>query len=162
MTMTRWNGTADVALTVAERWNGSSWVPLTVAERWNGSAWVAITLPGGGGGALSATVSAESVAGSEFRSGPGQPAVLTVASDTPAQVTVTPTGGTGPYTYAWTHESGSSAVQVDAPTAATTGFTANIGKNQSRTAVKRCTVTDSLLATFHVLVTITLDYVFEP
>lgn len=163
MTAKFWNGGAQVDVVVRKFWNGSSWVDIGLAKFWNGGSWVDITFAGGGGGAgLSATVSAGSVQGTEFRvSPPAWPAVLTVGSDTPSTVTVTPSGGTGPYTYAWTHESGDSAVQVTAPTSATTGFVGNIGKNQTKSAIKRCTVTDSLGATTSVTVSVTLEYIFE-
>lgn len=144
-----------------KRWNGSAWIDLTIAKRWDGSAWVDIAFPGGGGVGLAATVNDGSVFGSEFRIGAGQPAVLTVGSDNPTNVTVTPTGGTGPYTYSWSHVSGDSAVQVLSPSAATTAFTATCGKNQTKAAVKRCTVTDSLLATAFVDVSVSLTYIFE-
>lgn len=145
-----------------KRWNGSAWVDLTIAKRWNGSAWIDIAFPGGGGSGLSATVSDGSVFGSEFRlSPPAQPSVLAVGSDNPPSVTVTATGGTGPYTYAWSHVSGDSAVQVLSPTAATTAFIANCGKNQTKAAVKRCTVTDSLLASVTVDVNVSLTYIHE-
>lgn len=162
MTMKRWTGSAFVDITVAKRWNGSAWVDLTLAKRWNGSAWIDIPLPGGGGGGLAATVSDSSVFGTEFRvSPPAWPAVLAVGSDSPASVTVTPTGGTGPYTFLWTHESGDSAVQVLSPTAATTSFIANVGKNQTKSAVKRCTITDAALATTFLFVNVSLSYIFE-
>ena len=57
-------------------------------------------------------------------------------------VTVTPAGGTGPYTYAWAYVSGD-AVTVQSPTAATTKFSSLT----SAESVYRCTVTDFLLAT---------------
>lgn len=57
-------------------------------------------------------------------------------------VTATPSGGTGPYTYAWTYVSGD-AVTVLSPTAASTQFRSNI----SAGGVYRCTITDSLAAT---------------
>lgn len=151
-----------VDLTVAKRWNGSAWIDLTIAKRWDGASWVSIALPGGGGVGLSATVSDGAVFGTEFRiSPPAQPAVLGVGSDSPTTVTVTPAGGTGPYTYSWSHVSGDSAVQVLAPSAATTAFIANVGKNQTKAAVKRCTVTDSLLATTFVDVSVSLTYIYE-
>lgn len=162
MTLKRWTGSAFTDLTQLKRWNGSAWVDLTLLKKWNGSAWVDVPLPGGGGATLNATISNGSAYGAEFRlSPPAQPSVLTVGSDSPSQVTVSATGGTGPYSYLWTHESGDSAVQVVAPTSATTGFVANVGKSQSKSAVKRCTITDSLGATTAVLCSVTLEYIYE-
>mgnify|MGYP003500327461 CR=1 FL=1 len=57
-------------------------------------------------------------------------------------VTVTPAGGTGPYTYAWTYVSGD-AVTVLSPSSAATKFSSATGAE----AVYKCTVTDSLAAT---------------
>lgn len=161
MTMKRWNGSAFVDTSTEKRWNGSAWVDLTVAKRWNGSAWVDIAFSGGGGGGLSATVNDGTVFGEVVDIGPA-PAVVNVVSTLPSTVTVTPSGGTGPYTYSWSHVSGDSAVQVSSPTAATTQFNANVGKNQTKAAVKRCTVQDSLGATASVDVSVSLAYIWEP
>ena len=162
MTMQRWNGSAFVDTSTEKRWNGSAWVDLTLAKRWNGSAWVDIAFPGGGGSALSATSNVGSLFGSEFRvAPPAQPAVLTVGTDTPSQVTVSAIGGTGPYTVLWTHVSGDSAIQALSPFSPTTSFVANVGKNQTKSAVKRCTVTDSLGATAFVDVSVSLTYIYE-
>lgn len=57
------------------------------------------------------------------------------------RVTVTPSGGLGPYTYAWTRVSGVGAANT--ATAANTTFTATIGYIDSQTGTFRCTVTDS-------------------
>jgi hypothetical protein len=85
--------------------------------------------------AFSASASPANVSG--FRLGSG--AVTTNAT------TVTPTGGTGPYTYAWSLVSGDTFT-VNSPTAATTTFTTGLTTGQDKSAVYRCTVTDSLLA----------------
>ncbi len=67
------------------------------------------------------------------------------------QVIVTASGGTGPYTYAWTRivsDHPTNNPTAAAPTSATTGFTqTNIGVTESYTATFRCTVTDNLSAT---------------
>lgn len=156
------DGSTYTDTTTEKRFDGASWIDLTIAKRFDGSAWIDIAFPGGGGGALSATVNDSTVFGSEFRlAPPAQPAVLAVGSDNPSTVTVTPTGGTGPYTILWTHEDGDSAVQVLAPTSFTTGFIANVGKNQSKGCVKKATVTDSLGATAVLFVGVTLQYIYE-
>lgn len=67
-------------------------------------------------------------------------------------VTVTPAGGTGPYTYAWTYVSGD-AVTVLSPSSAATKFSSATGAE----AVYKCTVTDSLLATAVVNVGISIS-----
>lgn len=53
-------------------------------------------------------------------------------------ITVTPTGGVAPYTYAWSYVSGD-AVTVLSPTSAATQFRSNT----TASAVYACTVTDS-------------------
>lgn len=157
MTMKRWDGGAFIDLTVAKRWDGGSWIDLTIARRWDGGSWVDIPLPGGGGGGLSATISSASANGFEFRAEPA-PSFVTVFIDTPASITVTPTGGTGPYTYLWERISGAAAVGVSNPTGSVVTFSANVPKNQTREAVYRCTVFDSLLASFAVTCAIELVY----
>ena len=67
-------------------------------------------------------------------------------------VTVTPAGGTGPYTYAWTYVSGDT-VTVLSPTSAATRFSSATGAE----AVYKCTVTDSLAATAVVNVGISIS-----
>ena len=69
-------------------------------------------------------------------------------------VTVTPSGGTGPYTYAWAKFSGDTFT-ISAPTSATTTFSVTLGSGGFADATYRCTVTDSLAATYSVDVSVT-------
>lgn len=135
----RWDGSAWVDLTTKKRWDGAAWVDLTVAKRWDGSSWVDFF---SGGGGLSVTIAPGSASGffSEFSG----PAIKHIDTNS---VTATATGGTGPYTYAWTRITGSSALAANSPTAATTTFGANVPRNTIYTATFRVTVTDSLSAT---------------
>lgn len=64
---------------------------------------------------------------------------------TTASVTVSPTGGTGPYTYAWTLETGNFTIL--SPTSATTTFRGSVTVGETTEDVATCTVTDSLAAT---------------
>lgn len=67
--------------------------------------------------------------------------------------TITPSGGTAPYTYAWTVVSYNAGVSptVNLPTAATTAFTqTSMGPGDYFVAVFRCTVTDAALNTVDV------------
>lgn len=143
-----------VVLTTKKRWNGSAFVDLTVAKRWDGTAFVDC-FDGGVGAGLSLTADSGDCIGSVFASEPA-PLFTSVTSDS---VTMTPTGGTAPYTHAWTLVSGSSAVLVDSPTSATTTFTGNVAKNgPGKSAVYRDTVTDALGATANATVSVFLEY----
>jgi hypothetical protein len=58
------------------------------------------------------------------------------------------TGGTAPYTYAWTWFSGGSGITIDSPTFDDTTFTATHDLDGTiLTGVARCTVTDNVAAT---------------
>jgi hypothetical protein len=97
------------------------------------------------GGALVATTNKAGVFGSR----------VGVGSVTTATVTVTASGGTGPYTYAWTNVSGDTFT-VTAPTGATTAFQTTVTLGQDKSGVYRCTVTDSLAATYTVDVAVSV------
>lgn len=154
MTAKRWDGAAYIDLTVAKRWDGAAWVDLTVAKRWDGAAWQDIPGVFGGGAGFSATADRATCTGVVFDAS-SPPLFAAVTSDS---VTVTPAGGTGPYTYAWTRLSGASSISPTAPTAATTTFSANVPRDTTVTATFRCTVTDSLAATATVDVNVELSY----
>jgi hypothetical protein len=78
----------------------------------------------------------------------------TLTTDT---TTATPTGGVGPYTYAWTKVSGAT-LTVTASTSATTAFQATgLAVGEARDATYRCTVTDSTAATATADVLITIE-----
>lgn len=90
---------------------------------------------------ISTTLNATASPSSVTKSGAGTP-------QTTASVTVTPTGGTAPYTYSWVRNSGSTSIAVDSATAATTTFTGtSLASGTTYSAVFRCTVTDNVAAT---------------
>lgn len=98
---------------------------------------------------LNASVSPSSVSGSRATGG-------TCVSGTAA---ATGTGGSTPYTYAWTYVSGDSGISCNSSTASATTFQALVSSSiPSRTAVWRCTITDSLGATATADVSIDLEY----
>lgn len=82
--------------------------------------------------ALTAAASPTSVTGFSYGGG-------TAVTNT---TTVTPTGGLGPYTYAWVRVSGLGG--ITAPTNATTAFFTTLPGGGDQSGVFRCTVTDSL------------------
>lgn len=148
-TFKRWDGSAYQDITTFKRWDGSAWQDVTTVKRWDGSTWVDCAWGGGGGGALSVTADKSSVDGV---SNDGADECPTYTSEA---VTVTASGGTGPYTYSWVRLSGASSVYATTPTAAVTAFEASICFG-ARGAVFRCTVTDSLSATASVDISVSL------
>lgn len=79
------------------------------------------------------------------------------ASITTDSTTVTAFGGSTPYTYAWTRNSGSTDIAVDSASAATTTFTGtSLVSGTTYTATFRCTVTDNAAATTTVDVPVTI------
>ena len=91
------------------------------------------TASSAGGGTLTASVSPTTAVGtSDQASG-------TVTSNA---VVVTASGGTGPYTYAWSQVSGDT-ITINAPTSNSTSFTGNpASPDGSLSGVFKCTVTD--------------------
>lgn len=87
--------------------------------------------------ALSASANPSTVTGTRGSFGPS---ALVVTSN---NTTVTPAGGVGPFTYAWTHRSGDSGVNINAPTSATTAFYMSMPAGSSTFADFTCTVTDT-------------------
>ena len=90
-----------------------------------------------------ATFSPPMTAAASFDSATGSTSGDSTA--TTNSITVTPTGGTAPYTYAWTKTSGDGTVV--SPTKATTRFSQFLENNTAASGVFLCTVTDSLGAT---------------
>lgn len=71
-------------------------------------------------------------------------------------VTATPTGGTAPFTYAWVRQSGDT-ITANQPTSAVCSFqAASMAVDEVRTAVFRCTCTDSFGNTDDADVSITI------
>jgi hypothetical protein len=89
-----------------------------------------------------------------------QPLTLSVTSDgssdstytqTPGPITGTPTGGLGPFTYAWVLVSSSNltGITINTPSLASTTMTATVTASSPTVGIAtlRCTVTDSLGST---------------
>lgn len=139
--MKRWDGSSQVDLTTAKRWDGSAFVDLTVAKRWDGTAFVDIALPGAAG--MSLTLTPTSPGSRVFTP---EPAPLATTLSTSASVSVT--GGTGPYTYAWSYVSGDVGITASTGTTGTScGWQCTLHKNSEATARWQVVVTDSTSAT---------------
>jgi hypothetical protein len=79
------------------------------------------------------------------------------SSITSASVTATPSGGTAPYTHAWTKQSGDS-ITINSASSSVTSFTAaSMFEGNSRTAVFRDTVTDANSITGTADITVTIE-----
>ncbi len=76
-----------------------------------------------------------------------------------APVTCTPSGGTPPYTFLWTLDSGSTDIDLGTTTFNDTSFSASHNLDGTvMSAVVRCTVTDSLAATAFDVVSVQLSF----
>lgn len=74
-------------------------------------------------------------------------------------VTVTPSGGLAPYTYAWTRISGDTSTTCNSPSSASTNWSATVGAvNPDRNSTWRCRVTDSASQIFDVNVSVSISY----
>ncbi|MEL7445567.1 MAG: hypothetical protein AAGK02_07115 [Pseudomonadota bacterium] len=71
-------------------------------------------------------------------------------------VTASATGGTGPYTYAWSKVSGDTFT-VNGPSAASTSFSATVSAGETKSAVYKVTATDSLTATGSAQVSVSIS-----
>ena len=69
----------------------------------------------------------------------------TAADQTTASVTTSASGGTSPYTYLWSWDSGGTGITINSTTSATTTFTATgMAIDEIRTGYAICTVTDNV------------------
>lgn len=91
---------------------------------------------GGGGSGMYADLNTSALFGN-INSFPG-------TVQTSGEVLCTPVNGIGPYTYAWALVSGSSAININNPTASMTGFSAYLLAPVTLVADFNCTVTDFL------------------
>lgn len=122
-----WKDVTDVSVNIGGAWK-------VVAGAWikEGNAWRLFFGSGVAASTLNAAMQAGTVSGSRSDAG----------SVTSAAAVLLPTGGTPPYTYAWTKISGDT-LTVTSPTAASSTFSSTLTDGQTKSAVYRCTVTDS-------------------
>lgn len=144
-------------LTGTKVFSGGSWRSLKAILVYIGGAWqtVANFTPagpsGGGGGAMSLTVSRNPCQGTSASS-----------TVTTRSCTVTPSGGAAPFTYAWsiTSFTGTGSPSINSPSAATTSFTkTGVPINSEIDAVAKCDVTDSLGVTASI--TVNVQFIHE-
>lgn len=158
MTASRWDGSAQQSLTIFKRWDGSAMVDLTIGNRWDGSAWINV-LPvgggggGGGGGGIVVSLDTTSAYGKDTGAGSARPARVFTN-----YVTVTPSGGTAPYTYSWKYFSDDEAIKCESPTGASTRWYATLYPESSVSGMWKCTVTDSAANSTDVYVDISIVY----
>ena len=95
----------------------------------------------GGGGAL--TASASPANKTDILAEPA-PAFKTVT----ASGNVAVSGGTGSYTCTWSHVSGSTSIPTPGANVFNPSYSASVAKNDTLSAVKRCTVSDGSSSVF--------------
>lgn len=106
---------------------------------------------GAGGGPLAA--SNGGARGTVTQNEPAPPSRTVNASGT-----VFVTGGSGAYTCTWVHVSGNVAIATPAANVFNPSFSASVPKNDSMTAVKRCTVSDGVSTPVTTDMSVTLSY----
>lgn len=125
--------------------SGGGWRSIKAIKVYSGGAWRDVANFTTGGGTLSVSLSVDSV---------GRSARLSTISTT--IVTATPLGGQTPYTYSWAKQSGDD-ISAMTPANSGTAFQASgMDIFETRTAVFRCTVTDTLGSSAHDDVTVTI------
>lgn len=100
------------------------------------------------GGVIAAVASTYAPGGGNIGNGP----FTTVAC------TITPSGGNPGYTYAWARQSGDATITISSSTAQSPTWTASGTAPTPKSAVWRCTVTDSLAQSVNVDVTVTVNF----
>lgn len=122
-----------------------AWRSLVGVKVYSDGAWRDVANFTSGGGSITLAISPSPVT--------AQRRNATVQS---LNVTATPTGGIAPYTYSWVKQSGDDITALS-PSAAVTKFVASgMDELEERSAVFRCTGTDSLGSTDSEDVTVTL------
>jgi len=137
-------GTATKDAARLEAYPATTAKRATRIEAWNGSAWKLVQ-------SFAPTMSLSvtpSVSGESY-----SPSGGIIVSDA---AFATPSGGVGPFTYAWTRVSGAT-LTVSTPNLASTSFQANVPASATRNAVYRCTATDSLGTTAFADTAVTLS-----
>jgi hypothetical protein len=130
MTMQVRFGGAWKSISGAKAYVAGAWRNVVAIKGYVDGTWVdlaTLTSP------MTLSVSPSTVAGSGTLS-----AVLTVPA------TATPVGGSAPFTYSWVKQSGGNIIALSQTSASTRFQGADMAVLETRTAVFRCTCTDSL------------------
>lgn len=85
--------------------------------------------------------------------------VAGTSSGTTSPATVTATGGTTPYTYAWTKVSGSTEMGITSASSASTTFSYSFRTQGLFSATFKCTVTDNAGFEEEITIGVTLIYI---
>ena len=120
------------------------------------SGTIALTqLIGAQGSASYSAVKSGDATGNQFRNEPA-PSTLSVSSN---NVTVSAVGGSGSYTFTWSFISGDAAISINGGTnGPTKSWTKTLNKNNSTSAVWRCTVSDGVNPNILINVNVSLSY----
>jgi hypothetical protein len=121
-------------INTAEAYVGGAWRTLKYVEGYIGGAWRTI---------------ASFIQPLTLAISPSPTGTFEDASTQTATASAVPTGGLGPFTYAWTlvSSTGLTGIDITAPSSATTGFTATTSGFTLGSAVFHCVCTDSLGST---------------
>ncbi|HDS1550748.1 TPA: hypothetical protein QEK98_003003 [Stenotrophomonas maltophilia] len=95
----------------------------------------------GGGGALNASSSSANKTDNLTEPAPAFKTVTATGN-------VSASGGSGSYTCTWAHLSGSTAIPTPAANVFSPSYSASVAKNDTLSAVKRCTVSDGTSSVF--------------
>ena len=148
---------AGAGITLSALRRGAGWVP-NIAQNAGVPTGFPINLSQLAGATNYTNVTASkngNATGSVFLPHSGSPANVTVVSN-PSTV-ITPGGGNGSYSCSWSHLSGDASISTPGANLFNVTFSASVGRNSEKSAVKRCTVSDGISSAF-VDVSVSLSY----
>lgn len=128
---------------VTKRRLSGAWVTVATIKRMVSGAWVVVQ-----SGTLTASFNPDPVSDS-----------LPNGTAHSVACTITPAGGVGPYTYAWSWLSGGATITINNGTTATATFTAAGATNLEKTGTAKCIVTDTGNAGNSITPTVVVDFI---
>lgn len=144
---TTWKVVATPSVKIGGAWKTVTYIGVKVGGQWK-TAYGSTTPPPP---ALDVNMQNATVSGSRSNAG----------SVTSSAAVAVASGGTSPYTYAWTKVSGDTFT-VTSPTAASTTFSTSLTNGQTKSGVYRCTATDAASATAYDDVTVNTVSTYVP